>query len=359
MTQCIINLDAIKHNFHVIKSNTNSKICAMIKADAYGHGLIQTASALNEADCFGVARINEALSLREANINNDILLMGGFDDETTLKELIKNNIILSIHSYEELKILLPLAQKYDALIRVHIKVDSGMHRLGISDKKTLNNILDEISKTKNIKCEGLYTHYATSDCDTLFLEEQYKNFCKLTNNYNYFKHSANSAAIFQDKKYHMDMVRAGIALYGYINNTNLKTFDKKNVQDILKPAMSVFADIVQIKSLDAGEFIGYDKGYQTTRPTKIAIISIGYGDGYPRFVNKGYVIIKNKKCKILGKVCMDLTAVDVSEVNNISYKDKVEIFGKNIGADTVARWNNTISYDILCSITKRVNKNWI
>jgi alanine racemase len=359
LTHCIINLQAIKQNFRVIKSNTNSKICAIIKADAYGHGLIQTARALSEADCFGVARTDEALSLREANIKKDILLMGGFDDETTLKELIKNNIILSVHSCEELKILLSLAKKYDGIIRVHLKIDSGMHRLGISDKKTLENILNDISKTKNIKCEGLYTHYATSDCDILFLEEQYKSFCELTNNYKFLKHSANSAAIFQDKKYHMDMVRAGIALYGYINNPDLKTFDGKIIQNILKPAMSIYADIVQIKSLDAGEYIGYDKGYKTKRPAKIAVISVGYGDGYPRFVNKGYVFIKNKKCKILGKVCMDLTAVDVTQVENIAYKDKAEIFGKNIGANVVARWNKTISYDILSSITKRVNKIWV
>ncbi|HEY8443499.1 MAG TPA: alanine racemase [Clostridia bacterium] len=357
MTQCVINLDAVRRNFQVVKSNTNSKICAIIKADAYGHGLIKTARALSQADCFGVARTNEALWLREAGIKNDILLMGGFEDEKTLKELIRNNIILSIHSFDELKLLKSIAT--DAQIRVHIKIDSGMHRLGISDKNVLRNLLDDIAQTKNIKCEALYTHYATSDCDASFLDEQYNCFIDLIKDYKFLKHSANSAAIFQGKKYHMDMVRAGIVLYGYINNPQLKTFDGKTVKDIIEPAMSVYADIVQIKTLQPGDFVGYDKGYQAKKPRKIALISIGYGDGYPRFINKGYVLIKNKKCKILGKVCMDLTAVDVTNVHDISMKDKAEIFGKNIGADLVAEWNKTISYDILCSVTKRVNKIWV
>ncbi|HHW89664.1 MAG TPA: alanine racemase, partial [Clostridiales bacterium] len=260
--------------------------------------------------------------------------------------------------HEELKLLTELAKKHSGMIKIHIKIDSGMNRLGISDKVTLDKILSYISQTNNIKCDGIYTHYATSDSDIFYLEEQYNNFRKLTDTYNIKKHSANSAAIFQGKKYHMDMVRAGIMLYGYIDK-NLKTYDGQNVCDIIKPAMSIYADIAQIKSLDAGSYIGYDKAFKTQRHTKIAIISIGYGDGYPRLINKGYVIIKNKRCKILGKVCMDLMAVDVTNIKNISYNDKAEIFGKNIGADVVARWNKTICYDILCSVTKRVKKVWV
>ncbi|HEY8423681.1 MAG TPA: alanine racemase [Clostridia bacterium] len=359
MAHCIINLDAIRHNFQVVKSNIKSKICAVIKADAYGHGLVQTARALKDADCFGVARACEALALREANIKNDILLMGGFEDDYILKELIKNNVILSIHSEEELNILSSAVKDYSNKIRIHIKVDSGMRRLGVTDQKSLKNILKKIYESKNIQIESVYTHYATSDWDVSFLEEQYNNFLNLTADLKYPKHSANSAAIFQDKKYHMDMVRAGIILYGYINNPELTAFDGNKVRGLIKPAMSIYADILQIKTLEAGEYIGYDKGYQAKRPSKIAIISIGYGDGYPRLVNKGYVIIKNKKCKILGKVCMDLTAVDITDVPNVSYQDKAEILGKNIGADVVARWNKTISYDILCSGTKRIKKTWI
>ena len=358
MAYCVINLDAIKHNFNVLKSNTISKICAVIKADAYGHGLIKTAQALSGADCFGVARANEALILRDSKINNDILLMGSFENKATLKELIDQKIILTIHCYDELKLLTTLAKIHYGIIRVHIKVDSGMGRLGISDKDTLDKVINHLKELKNVKCEGVYTHYATSDSDISYLDKQYKNFCNLTDNLNLIKHSANSAAIFQGKKYHMDMVRSGIMLYGYIDK-KLKTYDGQKVCNIIKPAMSIYADIVQIKSLEAGAFIGYDKGFHILKPTKIAIISIGYGDGYPRLINTGYVIIKNKKCKILGKVCMDLTAVDITEVDNVTYKDKVEILGKNIGADTIARWNKTISYDILCSGTKRIKKVWI
>ncbi|HHW89362.1 MAG TPA: alanine racemase, partial [Clostridiales bacterium] len=140
MTYCIINLTALKNNFQILKSNTASKICAVIKADAYGHGIIQTARALEEADCFGVARPNEAVMLRDSNINNDILLMGSFDDMVTIKELIDNNITLTIHSHEELKLLTELAKKHSGMIKIHIKIDSGMNRLGISDKVTLDKI---------------------------------------------------------------------------------------------------------------------------------------------------------------------------------------------------------------------------
>ena len=359
LIKAVINLKSIQHNFEILKTNTDSKICAVIKADAYGHGLVQVAKALTQADCFGVARPCEAFELRDAGISNDILILGGYDNQSNLNELINKNIIISIHSKDELKFLIKAAKNYDGRIRVHLKIDSGMHRLGIQNKKELIEILDSIALTQNIKSQGIYTHYSTSDSDSDYLQEQYRTFCDITDIINIKKHSANSAAIFCDKKYHMDMVRAGIMLYGYIGNDNIKTKDGKVLSKTLMPAMSITSDIVQIKTIDSGSFVGYDKGYKSDKTVKIAIISSGYGDGYPRLNNAGYVIINNKRCNILGKVCMDSTIVDITLAGKVTIKDKALILGENLGADVIARWNNTISYDILCAVKKRVQKEWI
>lgn len=357
LIKAVIDLKAIQHNFEVLKSNTNSKICAVIKADAYGHGLVQVAKALKSADCFGVARPCEALELREAGIINDILILGGYGNQLELTDLIKRNVIISIHSQEELKYLKKATTNFDGYVRVHLKVDSGMHRLGIQNQKELIGIFNDIKTSNNIIIESVYTHYSTSDSDLEYLQEQYKNFCMIIDQINIKKHSANSAAIFCDKKYHMDMVRPGIMLYGYIGNN--KTKDGKVLSKTLKKSMSIISNIIQIKTVDSGSFVGYDKGYKSDRAVKIAVISLGYGDGYPRLNNAGYVIINNKKCNILGKVCMDSTIVDISNVDKVSLKDKALILGENLGADVIARWNNTISYDILCAVTKRVQKEWI
>ncbi|HEY8390713.1 MAG TPA: alanine racemase [Clostridia bacterium] len=358
MLKAVINLKNIKHNFEIIKSQTKSKICAIIKADAYGHGLVQVAQALKSADCFGVARPCEAFELRDAGITNDILILGGFEI-SELDDLIKRNVIISVHSKEELKHLKKAAKGYDGNVRIHIKVDSGMNRLGVQDKQELISILNSISILKNIKCEAVYTHYSTSDSDTDYLQEQYNKFCYITDSINLKKHSANSAAIFCDDKYHMDMVRPGIMLYGYIGNKNLITKDGKTLSKILKPAMRITSNIIQIKSIESGSFIGYDKGYNADKKLKAAIISCGYGDGYPRLINNGYVIINNKKCKILGKVCMDSAIVDITDAGKVNLKDEVIILGEKLGADIIAEWNNTISYDILCAVTKRVKKEWL
>ncbi len=359
MIKAVVNLKHIQHNFNILKANTDSKICAVIKADAYGHGLTKTALALSHADCFGVARPCEALELRDADITKDILILGGYDNESELDELFKNNIIISIHSEEELRYIKKAAKRFQGNVRVHLKVDSGMHRLGIQSQKELINILNDISIIDNVRCEGIYTHYSTSDSDIEYLEQQYNNFNLITDGLNIERHSANSAAVFCNQKYHMDMVRAGILLYGYIGNDKLMTKDGKALSEILIPAMNITTDIIQLKTIDKGSFVGYDKGFITDKDLKIAIISLGYGDGYPRLNNAGYVIINKTKCRILGKVCMDSTIVDITQAGKVSPKDKVIVLGENLSAKTVAGWNNTISYDILCAITKRVKKEWI
>lgn len=353
-----INLNAIKHNYDVLSSITNAKICAVIKADAYGHGLVEVAKALNKSDYFGVARAEEALLLRKSNIKNKILLM----DKPQVKfaqKLIDNGITFTVHSLEDFNLLQSVSAHSNKSFYIHIKIDSGMHRLGISDEKELQEIMNALDSSKNIIFESFYTHYATSDSDEEYLNEQYNNFCHLTAPYKSLKHSANSSAILIGQKYHMDMVRAGIMLYGYVDQNKNTTKNNYNAIENLKPAMTIKTDIMQIKMLDEGQFVGYGKGYMTKRKTKIAVISIGYGDGYPRLINQGYVIINNKQCNILGKVCMDLTAVDITDAGLVTLDDKAVILGEDLRANILANWNNTISYDILCGFTQRIKRIWI
>lgn len=349
--QIIINGETLKMNALAVKNYTKKPLCAIVKADAYGHNIEKTAKILDGiANYFGVAREQEALNLRAAKIVKPILLIGRAKDQY-LPELLHNNITLSIIEKDDIKRFL----KYDMPAKVHIKIDSGMHRLGISDKKTLTEIFDYSQTNKNLKIEGVYTHFGTADSDADYLRHQLKNFTKLTafikeRKNEIMRHAANSAAIMHGKEYYFDMVRPGLMLYGYGHNENIA----------LSKSMSVFADIVQIKELKKGDYLGYDNSYCCPKNMTIAIISIGYGDGYPRLINKGYVMINNTPCNILGKVCMDLLTVDISHIKGtVSINDKAVIMDKKIDANTIASWSNTISYDILTGWTNRTEKKWV
>jgi len=360
-----IDLNALENNIREIRRVTNpdSKIMAVIKADAYGHGFLETAKVLtqNGADCFGVATIEEALQIRCAGFKQDILILGGVD-VSEIEKAVNNCITLSVYTRNFAKAVSDVAVRLNKTAKIHIKLDTGMSRIGFLtgstfDDKAVDEII-EIAKFKNVYAEGIFSHFSTSDeADTAYTELQFERFtkmCKLIEEKGYsfkIKHIANSAAIMQYPEMHLDMVRPGIILYGLYPSDEV---DKERIK--LKQVMTLKSKITHVKELPPDRGISYGKEYITDEVKKVATVPIGYADGYLRiFAKEGYMLVKNQKVKILGRICMDQCMIDVTNVNNINTGDEVTIFThEEITADTLAGWAGTINYEIVCMISKRI-----
>ena len=365
-----IDLDAIESNIKEIRriTNPNSKIMAVIKADAYGHGFFEMAEilALNGADCFAVATVEEALQIRRAGFEQDILILGGVD-ESSLGDLIKNNITLTAYTYTFAKSVSDTALNINKTAKIHIKLDTGMSRIGfVTGEDNDEEIADEIikiSKLDNIFVEGIFSHFSTSDeKNEAYTRLQFSRFMKMCDLIEEkglkipIKHIANSAAIMQYPEMHLDMVRPGIILYGLYPSDDV---DKNRLS--LTPAMTMKSVITHVKELPKGRGISYGKEYITDSTMKIATVPIGYADGYQRiFAREGHMLVKNQKVKILGRICMDQCMIDVTNVNNINTGDEVIIFTKDkITADSLAEWAGTINYEIVCMISKRIPRIYL
>lgn len=337
-----IDLDAIRHNYKIISEKSNgAKICPVIKDNAYGHGAVVLAKLYEElgASYFAVSNIDEAIQLRENGISLPILILG----YTPIKEAInlnKYNITQTIYSLEYGKSL----NKQGYKINCHLKIETGMNRIGFKDYKEM----EEVCNLDNLSFEGIFTHF--SDClNDEYSAYQFDNFNKAINYLESkgitfkIKHCANSGTIFKHPFYHLDMVRPGIILYG------LGGFDG------LRQALSLKAKVIHIKEVKKGEAIGYDRTYFASKDTKVATVSIGYGDGYFRY-NKGKntIEINGKQANILGNICMDMCMVDVSDIDCKLY-DEAIIYGD---LDKIASNIDTIPYELICAINHRVPKKY-
>lgn len=343
-----INLKQLCENLNYIKKQYIYKknIMCVLKADAYGHGSIIIAQELKKMgiNFFCVATIYEAVKLRIKFPQIYILLLGYFN-ETHIKEIIKYNIIVSIYNNYTLNLIL----KYNN-IKAHIKFDTGMSRLGFHYNNINENLIDNLKKISS-NIDGIYTHFSSAETDINFTKEQFKRFKNIVNkielNIGHIKnkHCCNTYASTYINDNISNFIRLGIGLYGY----ELK--DNK-----IKPIMTFKSRIIQIKKIKKGEFISYNKTKILKTDSIIAIISVGYADGYFRNNSKdGYVYINNQKSKILGSICMDMLIVDITNNKNISINDEVILFNTTyFTAQDLAKLNNTISYEILCSISKRV-----
>ncbi len=361
-----INLDNIKHNFDLIKSNLNkeTKFMAVVKADAYGHGSKVISQELEKlgADWFAVSNIEEALQLRGFGIKKPILILG-YTPVYLAKHLCENDISQAVLDENYANELLNQAQKEDLKIKVHIKIDTGMGRLGFcyhsfDDDSVINKILNCFNN-KNLIPEGIFTHFSTADFDNdedgKHTEMQYKLFdsCieKLENNNLKFeiKHCSNSAATLKHKNYHLDMVRPGIILYGLQPSKHFSEFD-------LRPAFILKSVISMIKNINRGDTVSYGKTFTAKDEMKVATIPVGYADGYSRSLsNKGYVIINGKKANVLGRVCMDQIIVDVTDIDNVNVGDEVVLFGDDkLTIDEFSSLCDTINYETVCLVGKRV-----
>lgn len=357
-----IDIDALKYNFNNIRGilKPQTKIMSVVKADAYGHGYRQCCRALLEcgSDAFAVATIEEAAKIRKAGFDTPVLILGAVSKED-FPYLLELDVMPAIFNVSDAETLSQIAQKSNKTVKIHIKIDTGMSRLGFmaDDKNTVDEIV-KISRLPNIEINGIFSHFACADeKKPEYTYMQFERFMHLAGALEAagvkipIKHIANSAAIMMYPEMQLDMVRPGIILYGYYPSGEV---DKSKLS--IKPVMTLKSKVAHIKELDAGVGISYGKEYITDRKTKIATIPIGYADGYIRALSKkAKMEAGGGLASVVGRICMDQCMIDVTNVNNIDIGDEVTIFGNGkITADDVAGWIGTISYEVLCLVARRV-----
>lgn len=364
-----INREKAIHNFLEVRRavGPNRKICAVVKADSYGMGAVEMSKMYlqNGVDMFAVAVIGEALELREEIKDKDILVLG-YTTEEFYDDAINNNIILTIYNYEHAVKLNEIAGKMNKIANIHIKVETGMNRLGFLPTEENADLVQLISEMKNLKIQGAYTHFARADekdkTAAHIQGKRYLSFIDMLEKRNVtipIKHMANSAAIIDLPEYYLDMVRPGIILSGFYpsNEVNMNEY-------IFKPCVTLKARLANVKELEAGEGIGYGHLFKTSEKTVVGTIPLGYADGYSRlFSNNGYVVVKGVKCPILGKVCMDQFMIDLSNVENPQIGDEVIIYGDGtdgaMTAEDAANVRKTISYEVLTNLGKRLPRKYV
>ena len=356
-----IDIDALVHNFNLVRKNAKgAKIFSVVKADAYGHGLDSVVKVLldEKTDAFAVSNIDEALEIRKIDREIPILILG-YTPEAQAKILAENDIIQAVYSLNFAKRLSENAKKQGVFVKFHLKLDTGMGRIGFdcrSDELPEIQQILETLKLESLVFDGVFTHFASSDGDgdpdLSFTKSQLRRFEKTTDiikNAGYkinICHCCNSAAVFLDEGNRFDACRPGIVLYG---------LSPTNTDNGLVPVMTLKSVISLVKNIKKGETVSYGRTFKAERNMKIATIPAGYGDGYPRHLsNKGYVLINGQKAPIVGRVCMDQFCVDVSEIDGVSEGDEVVLFGKELSVGELARISGTIHYEIICGISKRV-----
>lgn len=356
-----INLDSIAHNTQKIKNLIgDTALMAIVKADGYGHGAFEVSKTClyNGAKSLGVAILEEGIHLRENNICEPVLILG-YTPLNKLPQVIKYSLTQTVFHKEMAESLSEAACKLNKRAKIHIKIDTGMGRLGfLPTEKSLAEIL-YISQLKNIEVEGIYTHFADSDSEHReFTNHQYNVFNEFTEKLKGLtglqRHVSNSGGVVQYPDMRLDMVRAGILLYGISPSFQV------NIQDLgLIPAMSFKTKISYVKELSAGMSISYSRTYFTDKKTVVATVPVGYADGYSRLLsNKSQVIVNGKYAPVIGNICMDQFMIDVTGIEGVQGETEVILMGESGGlsvtAEDIAEIEGKISYEVLCSIGKRV-----
>lgn len=366
-----VNLDCILDNLKNMKEciSENTKILAVIKTDGYGHGGIPIAKNVEELDFlfgFAVATAEEAFELRNAGIKKPILVLS-YTFPYAYKGFIEQDIRITVFREDTLKELSKIACEMGKEALIHIKVDTGMGRIGIRTDETGESFVHNALKTPGICVEGIYTHFACADeadktsayrqlkCFREFLETvETKNGIQIP-----IHHCSNSAGIMELPEGNMDLVRAGITLYGLLPSNEVNPLCVP-----LKPALSLHSHIVFVKTLKAGQTVSYGSKYIAEKEVKVATIPLGYGDGYPRSLSsKGYVLIHGKKAPILGRICMDQFMVDVTEIPEAKEGELVTLIGENQGevitADALGDMSGRFNYELVCDLNQRLPRVYI
>lgn len=356
-----VDLSALSYNLKSIKQEVGKKvkIAGVVKANAYGHGMVLIAQYLEKQkiDYLCVSRITEALRLREQGLKKPILVLS-YTPAYYFKDIIQHDITVTIRSLDVAKSLVTEARRKNKIVKVHVKVETGMHRIGVETPQILF-FLKKILDLPNLEIEGLYTHFSDID-DVEFSKVQLERFQKVIDELEKAQikipiiHAANSGAIFSLPESFFTMVRSGIALLG------LSPFSwKKDVS--LKPVLSLKTKVIQVKKVPEEEYIGYGRTFKTQDPTVIATIAIGYGDGVRRGPNKWKeVLINGQRCPIIGRVAMDACQIDVSNCSQVQVGDTVVLIGQSgdeiITADDIAKTIGTNNYEVVTALTERVER---
>ena len=364
-----VDLDALAHNMREIRrlAKKDALVTAVIKADGYGHGATKIAQTLleNGADRFAVAVLDEGIELREAGFEVPILILG-FTDKERAEEIVSYDLEQAVYSWELAEAISKEAVKQNKTAKIHIKVDTGMGRIGLRPDKDSVQLIKKISKLPNIAIEGIFTHFAVADTlDKTYTEGQYERFtwiCGELERENVkinVKHCGNSAAIIDLPNMHLNMVRAGIILYG------LKPSDEVMLDKIeLKQVMSLKVRITHVKEIEAGQSVSYGRRFIAEKKSKIASLPIGYADGYTRMLSgKAEALVKGRRVPVVGRICMDQCMIDVTGIEDVKVGDEVVLFGKQgegfIHIDELAEKLDTINYEIVCMISRRVPRVYV
>ena len=358
-TYAEINLEAVKHNISEVRKllANNVKFMAVVKANAYGHGAVAVARAAVEAgaDYLAVANLKEALELREAGIVSPILILTE-SPTSVVDEIVQYDLCQTVYSFTEARALSEEAQKRSKPAKVHVKVDTGMGRVGVPPSEALA-FITKIASLPALELEGIFTHFAMAeDPHDNFTAPQFEKFQQVAAKVPNIplKHAANSAAVLFHPQTHLNMVRVGLMMYGLYPQGNARRLAN------LLPALAFKSRVSYLKKVPAGTPLSYGCTYITPRETTIATIPVGYADGYNRRLsNKGQVIIRGQRYPVVGRITMDLTLVNVGTAK-IKVGDKVVLIGEQngqlISADEIANLEETISYEVICGIGKRVSR---
>ena len=367
--RAFIHLDHLYNNINRISElvKNDIKLMLIVKANSYGLGAVEIAKFVEDIDFvsfLGVATDDEAIELRENGIKKNILILG-YEFSKDYKYLIENDISFCVFDYESAYDISKTAIELNKTAKIHIKIDTGMSRIGFFNDSNSILVIEKISKLANLKLEGIFTHFARADeKDRTTTINQLNDFndCilklkKLGIDFE-LKHCSNSAAILQYPEANMDMVRSGVLAYGISPD-----FYVSNKLEKFKPVLSIESIVVFVKTIKKGVAISYGGTYTADRDMKIATVPMGYADGYPRSLsNKGYVLINGCKCSVVGRVCMDQFMVDVTDINDVKIGDKVIILGSDkdmsITMDDLSLWSDRIGYELACGIGERVYREY-
>lgn len=349
-TYAVIDLSALQQNLQTLqRAAPASKILAVVKANAYGHGMVRIAQALQKVHAFGVARLNEALTLRDAGVDKPILLLEGFFEEGDLPTLVAKNLQTVIHSQQQVAAIVKadLAEP----LQIWLKLDTGMHRLGFHPEQ-FDAVYQQLKNCKNVRQPiNLITHFNCADeLDNPVTTAQIKLFKKHIKKSSGLNSLASSAAILAYPEAHYEMIRPGIALYG------ISPFADKSADDFqLKPVMTLKSRLIAIREHKAGESLGYGATWTASADTSLGVVAVGYGDGYPRMAPQGTpVLVNGRLVPIVGRVSMDMLTVDLGLHCPDRVGDEVTLWGEGLPAAQVARHIGTIAYELVTKLTSRV-----
>lgn len=359
-----IDLDALKYNVDGIKrcKADGAMLMGVVKADAYGHGAKIFAHELDGLgfDWFAVATVDEGIELRKDGIHQPILVLG-YSCEEQYPDMVQWDITPTIYSFDMAKAFAAVAAAAGKTADIHIKIDTGMSRIGFLPEEESIDEIEKIHGLKNIRIQGMFTHFACADMrDKSHVGHQIEKFRRMIDGVKKrgipveIFHCSNSASIMELPSEHMNMVRAGIILYGLYPSHEM---EEERIS--LKPVMSLYSHVVQVKEVPGGVSVGYGATYVTGRPTRIATIPVGYADGYPRALsNRASVLIRGRRAPIIGRICMDQFMVDVTEAPEVSIGDVVTLIGtdgeESISVEEISEMAGSFNYEFVCDVSRRV-----